>query len=306
MKIYGVSIPDKCELSGVVKDSISNEGLPFASVQVLTNDSTFVKGAMTDSKGNYLIRDIQTGEYIIIASYMGYHEKKTILKIQSKKVSFDFLLFQKSISLSEISITAEKTLVEKKFDKTTVNVSKNTTISGGTATDVMQTLPSIDIDIDGNINYRGSDKVIILINGEKSELVKSLDQIPADQIEKVELINNPSAKYEAAGMSGIINIVLKSGNPGKNKTTLMINAGYPETIGGNVGYSGMKDKTRFFINAGIKHNTKFQTKEHLRENYENPDAFNYYQYDRQDENSNDAFLNTNFDYNITKYMTKVL
>lgn len=300
LKIYAIAIPDKCELSGVIKDSINNEALPFASVQVLTNDSTFVKGTMTNSEGNYLIRDIKTGEYIIIASYMGYHEKKTILKIQSKKVSFDFSLIQKNISLSEISIIAEKNLVENKLEKTTVNVAKNTTVSGGTATDVMQTLPSIDIDIDGNINYRGSDKVIILINGEKSELVKSLDQIPADQIQEVELINNPSAKYEAEGMSGIINIILKSGNSGKNKTTLTINAGYPETIGGNVGYAGMKDKTQFLINVGIKHNTKFQTKEHLRENYENPDAFNYYQYDRQDANLNDAFLNTNFDYNINK------
>jgi len=299
-KIYGVSIPDKFELSGVVRDSISNEGLPFAAVQVLSYDSIFVEGTMTDSEGHFLFKDIKTGEYIVIASYMGYYEKKTILKIQSKKVRFDFLLIRKSISLSEISISAEKNLVERKLEKTTINVSKNKTTSGGTATDVMQTLPSIDIDIDGNINYRGSDKVIILINGEKSELVKSLDQIPADQIEKVELINNPSAKYEAEGMSGIINIVLKSGNPGKNKTTLMIYAGYPETIGGNVGYSVMNDKTRFFINAGIKHNTKFQTKEHLRENYENPDAFNYYQYDRQDENLNDVFLNTNFDYKINK------
>jgi len=301
LKFYGASIPGKCELIGVVKDSISGERLPFATIQVLTTrDSSFVKGVMTDSEGNYLIRDIKTGEYIIIASYMGYHDKKTILKIQSKKVNFDFLLIQKSIALCEISITAEKNLVEKNLEKTTVNVSKNTTVTGGTATDVMKTLPSVDIDIDGNINYRGSDKVMILINGEKTELVKSLDQIPADQIEKVELINNPSAKYEAEGMSGIINIVLKSGKSGNNKTTLMISAGYPETIGGSAGYSGMTEKTSFFINGGIKHNTRCQTKEHLRENYENPNAFNYYQYDRQDENFNNAFINSNLDYRINK------
>jgi hypothetical protein len=301
LKFYGNPIPNKCELNGVVKDSLSGEGLPFATIQVLTTkDSSFVKGVITNAQGNYLISDVPTGEYIIIASYMGYHEKKAVLDIQSKKVKFDFHLIQKSISLSEISITAEKNLVEKKLEKTTVNVSKNTTITGGTAMDVMQTLPSVDIDIDGNINYRGSTKLTILINGEKSELVKSLDQIPADQIEKIELINNPSAKYEAEGMSGIINIVLKSGKPGKNKITLMINGGYPKNIGGNIGYSGTTKKTTFFVNAGIKHKTQFQTKEHLRENYENPNAFNYYQYDRQDENLNDVFLNTNFNYKIRK------
>jgi outer membrane cobalamin receptor len=301
LKFYGNPIPNKCELNGVVKDSLSGEGLPFATIQILTTkDSSFVKGVITNAQGNYLISDVPTGEYIIIASYMGYHEKKAVLDIQSKKVKFDFHLIQKSISLSEISITAEKNLVEKKLEKTTVNVSKNTTISGGTAMDVMQTLPSVDIDIDGNINYRGSTKLTILINGEKSELVKSLDQIPADQIGKIELINNPSAKYEAEGMSGIINIVLKSGKPGKNKITLMINGGIPKNIGGNIGYSGTTKKTTFFVNAGIKHKTQFQTKEHLRENYENPNAFNYYQYDRQDENLNDVFLNTNFNYKIRK------
>jgi outer membrane receptor protein involved in Fe transport len=301
MKIHGISFPDKCELSGVVKDSISGEGLPFASVQVLIrSDSGVVKGTMTDANGDYVIKDIQSEEYIIIASYMGYSEKRKTLNIRSKKVRCDFLLIQKSISLSEITITAEKDLVEKNIEKTTVNVSKNTTVSGGTAIDIMQTLPSVDIDLNGNINYRGSDKVMILINGERSEIAKSLDQLPADQIEKVELINNPSARYEADGMSGIINIVLKSGKVGKNKTALMIQAGYPETVGANAGYSDMTGKNHFFINTGIKHNTKYQIKEHLRENYENPNAFNYYQYDRQDEILNDVFLNTNYDYSVSK------
>ncbi|MCD4695052.1 MAG: outer membrane beta-barrel family protein, partial [Bacteroidales bacterium] len=119
-------------------------------------------------------------------------------------------------------------------------------------------------------------------------------------IEKIELINNPSARYEAEGMSGIINIVLKSGDSGKNKTTMMLYAGYPETLGGNAGYSRMVGKTRFFVNAGLNHKTKYQTKEHLRENYENPDALNFYQFDRQDENLNNAFINTNLKYAINK------
>jgi len=204
MNVYSVSMSGKYEINGFVKDSINGEGLPFASVQVLNlKDSSLVIGTMTDFDGKYVIKDIQTGDYIVKASYMGYNEKEKLLNIKTKQTKCDFFLVQKSISLSEVSIIAEKNIIEKNLEKTTVNVSKNTTVTGGTASDVMQTLPSVDIDIDGNINYRGSDKVIILINGEKTELVKSLDQIPADQIEKVELINNPSAKYEAEGMSGI-------------------------------------------------------------------------------------------------------
>ncbi len=300
-KIFSNSLVTNCEISGIVKDSITGEGLPFASIQIISqNDSKITKGVITDVNGNYTIRNIVPGKYKLIASYMGYNQNETIIDIQAKKSKHNFLLLQKSFSLSEIEISAEKNLIEKNIEKTTVNVAKNTTLTGGTAIDVMQTLPSVDVDIDGNINYRGSDKVIILLNGEKSELVKSLDQIPANQIERVELINNPSAKYEAEGMSGIINIVLKSGKAGKNKTTIMINAGYSEIVGGNAGYSGMTSKTCFFVNAGIKHNTRFQIKEHLRENYENPNAYNYYQYDRQDENLNDAFINSNFEYAINK------
>ncbi len=298
MNFYGATTSEKSEIQGMVKDSSNGEGLSFASVQLLAKkDSSLIKGTMADAYGKYLISDIQLGEYIIVASHMGYAEETKALTIQARTVKCDFLLNQKNISLSEISITAEKNLVEKKLEKTTVNISKNTTVSGGTAIDVMQTLPSVDIDIDGNINYRGSDKVIILINGERSQLVKSLDQIPSDQIEKVELINNPSAKYEAEGMSGIINIVLKSGKSRKNKTTLMVNAGYPETGGVNAGYSGTTEKIRFFINGGVKHNTKFQTKKHLRENSNTSD---FYQYDRQDKSLNNVFLNSNLDFTISK------
>ncbi len=298
---FSASLIDFCEINGTIKDKTTGEGLPFSSVQLISqNDSNIIKGALSDINGNYIIKNISSGKYKLVASYMGYHQSKKIIDIQAKKSKHNFLLLQKSFSLSEIEITIEKNSIEKSIEKTTVNVAKNTTLTGGTAVDVMQTLPSVDVDIEGNINYRGSDKVIILLNGEKSELVKSLDQIPADQIEKIELINNPSAKYEAEGMSGIINIVLKSGNTKRNKTTLMLNTGYPETLGGNAGYSIITGKTRFFVNTGINHKTKYQTKEHLRKNYEKPNTFNYYQFDRQDKNLNNAFINTNFEYAINK------
>lgn len=291
------SLPATVQISGIVKDNGNGEGLPFASVQVMTHpDSVMVTGVMADSEGRYMVNDLHPGIYILLASYMGYETAGAQIDATAERIRHDFLLTKKSFVLSEVAVTADKSLMEKNIEKTTVNVSKNMTVAGGTATDVMQTLPSVDFDIDGNLNYRGSDKVVVLVNGQKSELVKSLEQIPADQIEKIELINNPSAKYEAEGMSGIINIVLKSGKTGNNKTTLTVNAGYPETFGANAGYSGMSGNTRYFFNAGIKHQTRFQTKEHLRKNYENPDAFDYYQYDRQDQNLNDVFVNTNLEH----------
>jgi len=283
-------------LSGFVKDSITNERLPFATIQIFHfSDSTLISGVMTDSKGNYRIEDISEDEFVVQASYMGYHAKTKHWQAQTNGHVCNFSLQQKSQTLSEVSVKAERNMLEKKLEKTIVNVSKDKTTTGGTAMDVMQTLPSVDVDIDGNLNYRGSDKVLILVNGEKSEIVRSLDQIPANQIESVELINNPSAKYDAEGMSGIINIVMKSGQSGQSNTSLMAHAGYPENFGGNIGYSGNTERLRFFVNAGMKHRTKYQTKAHFRDNYGNPDAYNYYQFDRQNQNLNDVFLNTSFD-----------
>jgi len=300
-ELFSDPLPIKCEINGVVKDSLSNEGIPFAAVQLFyENDSVLLKGVLTDLNGNYLLDKIVPGKYKLVVSFMGYNQKEKLVDIQAEKESCDFFLQQKNYSLSEVEITANRDIFEKNIEKTTVNITKNKTLTGGTAIDVLQTLPSVDIDIDGNINYRGSDKVIILVNGEKSEIVKSLDQISANQIEKVELINNPSAKYEAEGMSGIINIVLKSGNRKENKTTVMLNGGYPETFGGNIGYSKFSDKITFFANGSFNHKTKFQTKEHLRENYENPIGLNFYQFDREDKNLNSAFLNTNIEYLISK------
>jgi len=300
-EVFSIPTVYNCEIYGTVKDNTNIEGLPFATVQILSqSESNILQGVLTDVNGNYSIKNIVSGKYKLIASYMGYKQSEVIIDIQTKKRKHDFFLVQKEYSLTEVEISAEKNLIEKGIEKTTVNVTKNTTLTGGTAVDVMQTLPSVDLDIDGKIHYRGSDRVIILLNGEKSELVKSLEQIPADQIAKIELINNPSVKYEAEGMSGIINIVLKTGDTKNNKTSVMLNIGYPETLGANVGYSGITQKTTFFVNAGFNHKTKYQTKEHLRENYENPNAFNYYQFDRQDENLNNAFINTNLGYAITK------
>jgi len=290
-----------CEISGTVKDSITGEGLPFATVQLKSqNESDLMYGVIADEDGQYVITGIIPGKYSLIASFMGYDEQVLVIDIQTKKEKHDILLSQKSYSLSEVTVTAEKNIIERNIEKTIINVAKNTTLTGGTAIDVMQSLPSMDVDIDGNIKYRGSDKVMILLNGKQSELVRSINQIPAGQIERIEIINNPSAKYDAEGMSGIINIVLKSGSKGKNKTTLMLKGGYPLTLGGNAGFSVTSGKVNLFLNGGLNYNTKYQIKEHFRDNYEDPDALNYYQYDRQDVNMTNAIINSDFEYVINK------
>jgi outer membrane receptor for ferrienterochelin and colicin len=291
----------KTIVSGEIKDSQTLELLPYATLQIFSvPDSILIAGEIADDKGHFQIDGIKSGEYIIMASYMGYHRKIMKSVIHENINQFEILLISKNVTLDGVEITGDKSLIEKTIEKTTVNISENTTLSAGNALDAIQSLPSVDIDMDGKINYRGSDKVMILINGEKSELVKSLSQIPADRIEKIELINNPSARYEAEGMSGIINIVMKSGKSNTSKTTFMLNTGYPETFGGNAGYSGTRGRMQFYINGGANHKIGYQSKEHFRDNYENPDAFDYYQFDEQDDNQNNLFFNTDLDFKINQ------
>jgi len=287
-----------CEISGNINDDNTGEGLPYASVQITNvEDVSFNMGVITDINGGYKIAAVPFGKYTLLVSYMGYKQQKLPIVADVRKVKLNISLSKENYSLNEVNIKAEKELVQQSIEKITVNVEKNTTLTGGTAVDVLQTLPSVDYDINGQLQYRGSDKVTLLLNGNRSELVKSLDQIPADQIEKIEIINNPSAKFDADGMSGIINIVMKSGNKSNNRSSVMVYAGMPETYGGNAGFSGVSGKSSFHINGGYSHKTKFQTKEHMRQNYGDPAAPDYYQYDRQDEVLNDVFLNTG--YNLT-------
>jgi outer membrane receptor protein involved in Fe transport len=293
--------PVKCTISGVVTDSINAEGLPYASIQLKSIDEELHSyGVMTDAEGVYVIKDIKPGNYLIQVSYMGFQTKKLEITLINKNTKLDFELQRVALSLDGVSISAEKELVERSIEKVTVNVAKDITLSGGSATDVFQSLPAVDVDVNGEINYRGSDKVVILIDGEASGLTSNLDQISAEMIEKVELISNPNAAYDAEGASGIINVVLKKNNASNRKSTLKLLAGYPQTIGIDAGHQRGTKKYSFLIQTGAIRKSMFQTKEHLRENFENSLASDYYQFDRQDKFANNAYLRTNLSYKLHK------
>ncbi len=288
-------------IHGLVSDSLSGEGLPFASVLIQSvGDTTLNIGTITQGDGKFEAQIPFSGTCRITASYMGYSPKIQEFVASQKPQAIRLELMRKSFSLSEFEVKTDKNASENTLEKTTVNFSKNIAQTGGTAVEALQTIASVDFDVDGNLNYRGSDKVMILVNGEKSELVKSLSQIPADQIEKIELINNPSARYDAEGMSGIINIVLKSPKSSSSKTSLQMQLGYPETWGINGGYSGKVGKVETMIHAGVFRKSKFQTKEHFRDNYGNQLSNNFYQYDRQDLPFLNAFFQLKLGYVVQK------
>ena len=226
-------------IKGRVFDSQSGSPVEYATIAVLNaKDSSLATGTVTEGNGNFSVK-VSYGRYLVRVSFMGYntyfHPKTVILGEKQQTLNLGKITISPSATMmDEVVVTAQRTMVEYQLDKRVVNVDKNLVSSGGTATDVLEQVPSVSVDNDGNVSLRGSSNVKVLINGRPYELMGNdletlLEQIPATTVESVEVITNPSAKYDPEGMSGIINIKLKdktSGALGLNGV-VNINAGTP-------------------------------------------------------------------------------
>jgi outer membrane receptor protein involved in Fe transport len=205
-------------VSGRVLDRSTLEPLPYATVTITnSSDRRLLTGAITDDLGRFTITAIPEGEYLVTCTYIGYGQKLIPLLVGKLNKVFDLGRIELEIeatSLGEIVVSETKNLVSASLDKKSFDVAGNISQSGGSVLDVMRNLPGITVDQEGKMELRGSDKVTVLIDGKQSSLTgygnqKGLSTIPASNIDKIEIINNPSAKYDAAGMAGIINIIYK-------------------------------------------------------------------------------------------------
>ncbi|TNE53188.1 MAG: TonB-dependent receptor [Bacteroidetes bacterium] len=206
-------------LVGKVQDSISGVPVPYASVRLFAiSDSTVRAGVYTDEKGEIKLDEIPLGDYYIIISFSSYQKKLisgiNFTKEKPQRILGDVLLSPDTQDLKEVRVRAERDLLVNDIDKKVYDVSQDLSVQGGSVNDVLNNVPLIDVDQDGNISLRGDQNVTILIDGKPSALSgmsgqSLLDALPASSIERVEVVTNPSAKYDPDGTSGIINIVLK-------------------------------------------------------------------------------------------------
>lgn len=203
---------------GMLSDSSTGKPLEFATVTITKQgDSTFLTGALTDATGKYTLSIDQPGEFILQYYFVGYKIKRSNISITPGKPFVDagkIVLVQDGELLDAVQITAEKGYFQGSIDKKVYNIEKDIIASNGSAAEALQTIPSVVIDIDGNISLRGNEGVRIFIDGKPSGIAGNnmaaiLEQIPASTIESIEVVTNPSARYDAEGNSGIINIVLK-------------------------------------------------------------------------------------------------
>jgi outer membrane receptor protein involved in Fe transport len=203
-------------IKGVVFDSTAGSPLAFANVTLHNSkDSNYITGTSTGTAGEFLLPNVAEGDYLLKISYMGYSNKYIPgIKINGNKSEVNtgkVMLSKTHLELSEMNIVGERASEELHLDKKVINVSQNLTAAGGTALDVLQNQPSVRVDPDGSVYLRGSSNFTVLVNGKPGVLQGSdaLRQLPANMIENIELITNPSAKYDAEGVAGIININLR-------------------------------------------------------------------------------------------------
>ncbi|NJN28816.1 MAG: TonB-dependent receptor [Cyclobacteriaceae bacterium] len=247
-------------IQGVIIDEDTNTGLEYVSVAIFTTkDKKLVTGTISDDKGNFSIKGIPEGKYYLEITFIGYG-KKIIdeVEISSNKTQLDLgkIVLPKSVEqLDEVQIVADEMSVAYKIDRKVINVSQQLTAASGSAVDILQNLPSITVDIAGNVALRGSTGFMVLIDGRPTVLESSeaLQQIPANTIENIEIITNPSAKYNPDGTAGIINIITKKNKLKGFSGTGNLNLGNFDRFGGGflVNYTNKK-LTTFF---GADYNT---------------------------------------------------
>ena len=247
-------------IKGKILDSLSSAPVSFAAIRIFSSvDKKLANGDISKDVGDFSI-EIPFGRYYAEIDYMGYKSLKTTnFEVSKESPVYDFGTIKLSMSvrtLDEVVVQAEKSTMELSFDKKVFNVGTDLANAGGSANDILMNIPSVSVDPEGTVKLRGSDNVRILIDGKPSGLVSfkggsGLQQLQASMIERVEVITNPSARYEAEGMAGIINIVLKKErNQGFNASFELI-TGHPVNFGGAANLNYRHKKINFFINYSI-------------------------------------------------------
>jgi len=249
----------KIKVSGKIFEKDSDFPLEYATI-VFENaqKKEALTGGVTDELGNFSF-EITPGTYNIRFEFISYKKVEIKNRTITADTNFGTVFLAPDIAqLNAVEVIAEKSTVEIKLDKRVYNVGKDMMIKGGTASDVLDNVPSVSVDAEGNVALRGNESVRILIDGRPSGLAglniaDALRLLPADAIEKVEVITNPSARYDAEGGGGIINIVLRKGKSNGLNGAIILSAGDPETYGINTSINKKSDAYNLFSNIGYNY-----------------------------------------------------
>ncbi len=249
------------EIKGVVIDALTGKPLEFATISLLNlGDSSLVDGTITDLKGQFILQP-KAGKYIVKFQFISYEEVFRKIELSRANPTIDLgevVLKEDTETLQEVVITGAKDQMQLELDKRVFNVGENLANIGANATEILDQIPSVAIDVDGNVSLRGSNNVRILVNGKPSGLVglndqDGLRQLQGDIIERIEVITNPSARYEAEGSAGIINIILKKDRAKGFNGAFTLNLGFPEQYGFSTNVNYRSGKFNLFGSYGLNY-----------------------------------------------------
>ena len=247
-------------LSGTIADADSGEPLPYATVSAINREGDLADGGIADENGFFKL-NIPPNNYTLNFENIGFESVATDIKPYTSNTNIGTIMLVSSVeSLEGVDVVGQSAEVEIRLDKRVYNVGKNNLIRGGTVSDVLENVPSVSVDIDGNIELRGNNNVRILVDGKPSGLVglggiDALTRLPAESIEKVEVITSPSARYQAEGATGIINIILAKRFLKGLNGVFNLSAGKNETYSGSANLNYRKGKFNFFTNSGYSDRT---------------------------------------------------
>ncbi|REH01043.1 TonB-dependent receptor domain-containing protein [Flavobacterium aquicola] len=252
--IFTISQAQNATIKGVVTDKQNNSSIEFASVALLKQiDSTIVTGVLTKNKGTFAIPKIDLGNFILKVVSVGYQTSYSNFTVSDKSqhITLDIFLNESSKLLGEVVVKGQGSKITNKLDKQTYKANQFESAKGGSATDVLKNLPSVSVNSAGEISVRGSTGFLVLINGKPvlTDAQTILSQLPANTIENIELITAPSAKYDADGKGGIINITTKKGTTDGFALQTNILAGLPSTTD----YDNLENPLRFGGDATLNY-----------------------------------------------------
>lgn len=263
LSVISVSLLGQGSISGTVVESASKHPVEYATVSVFkSGDTSPVKGTTCDASGKFDLTNIPFGEYEIKCSFLGFEMKEIkTFRLLREQPSIDIgilELTETAQSLGDIVVTGRKSTYINKIDRKVFNVGQDLMSASGSVSELMQNIPSIQVDIDGNVSLRGAGNVQVLINGKPSMMMKGatqanvLQQMSANNIERIEVITNPSAKYKPDGTSGIINIVTKREKASGFNGMLTANAGNNSRYNSTLSLNYKPGSVNYFANYGIR------------------------------------------------------
>jgi len=259
----GEGTPPKGKIKGAVVDASSNQPLEYATIALyeVANDK-LITGTITDHLGHFKIEHPEDGEYYLFITFVGLKDHKsdvfTIDEDQENLNLGSFFLESAASELGEVEIVSRRAAIEYKIDKKVINVDKQLTAESGNAVDILENVPSVQVDVEGNVSLRGSTGFTVLIDGKPTILDPSdaLRQIPSSSIQNIEIITNPSVKYEPDGATGIINIITKKNRLDGLSGIVNANVGMFDQYGGDLQLSYRMNKFNFIVGANYNKRTR--------------------------------------------------